>query len=136
MKALLQGIWNHLQRPGTFAGHAHQGLAPAKAIMPYVVLEPGMSMSPDYRTDRQYMQTRTVRFSVYGTSMVTVAEWIDELESVFTSSADPVILTTGHVLAVWKGGDDIDIDPDRAGSGQEVWHGILDLDFRTQRTEN
>ncbi len=136
MKALLQGIWNHLQRPGTFAGHAHQGLAPAKPAMPYVVLEPGMSMSPDYRTDRQYMQTRTVRFSVYGTSMVTVAEWIDELESVFTSPALPPILTSGVLLNVMKGGDDISIDPDRAEDGQEVWHGLIDLDFRIQRSED
>ena len=136
MKDLLQGVWEHIQRFDTFAGSAYLGFAQADAEMPYVVMQPGMSMSPDYRTDREYMQTRTIRFSVFGVSSIGVAEWIDKLESAFTSTAMPVLIARGSVLNVMKGGDDLDLDPDRLDDGQEVWHGIIDLDFRIQRSEN
>lgn len=132
MRDLLKSVWERLQRSATFAGRSYLGLAPANAAMPYVVMEPGMSIAPDYNTGEQYMQTRTIRFSVYSTSALEAAEYVDALEA--TMRAATMAIDDGHVLHVMKGGDDLDLDPDRAENGQEVWHGVIDLDFRIQRS--
>ncbi len=103
--------------------------------MPYLVIEMQPSMEHIRNTGGTYIEGRSLFFSVYGTSFDTIADILEEIEREFTTSLPSlgVPLTEKSMDAV-KVSDDISVDPDRNEHGEDVWHGILNLAFKIQKS--
>jgi hypothetical protein len=135
LKALLKAVYDALLRAplfATIAGGIHWGLAPAEdTVFPFVILRPLATTPPDINTGDAAIEHRVVRVSIFSTSL-------DEVTTLLEGAEDELInvdlnLEAGYWMSGEKRADDIQLDPDRANDGSEVWQGILDIEFLVQR---
>ncbi|HPM84093.1 MAG TPA: DUF3168 domain-containing protein [Candidatus Anammoximicrobium sp.] len=134
MKSLLKAVYSRLTGSSVAQlapGGIHWGLAPANASMPYIVLRAVPAIAPEVDTGVEAVEQRGVRVSAFATGMATAASLLEAVEQLFVGQ--PLSLDTGRCMAAEKSADDLQLDPDRAEDGEEVWQGILDLAFMVQR---
>lgn len=130
--SLKSDLWKWLEaynaRYRAFAGGLHSATAPQGTAFPYLVVRSTLALPPDADTSSTVLQPRTLRFEVYATSeaqaealRLTVQHWI------FDETFKPP-----YLRSILKGADDLQQDPERDHTAQEVWQGLLDITFFCQ----
>ena len=111
-------------------GGVHWGMAPEGTAFPYITLKPLASYDFEENTGQEFTEYRGIRVQIFSTSMAIAGTIKSSIEVVMQ---DPISLTVGSILHVNKGMDDLQLEPERDASGQEVWQGIIDFQFLVQR---
>jgi len=105
-------------------------MAPEGTAFPYITLKPLASYDFEENTGQEFTEYRGIRVQIFSTSMAIAGSIKSSIEVVMQ---DPISLTVGSILHVNKGMDDLQLEPERDASGQEVWQGIIDFQFLVQR---
>lgn len=111
-------------------GGVYWGAAPTGTAMPYVVLRPRPSFGFEENTSDTFTEYQNIRCLVQTNGAAVAGTIIALLE---IALRDPLPLTVGAVLHCNKSIDDLQLEPERDASGQEVWQGIIDFEFLVQR---
>ena len=131
MKALYKAVMVVLENGVKLAGGIHWGRAKETSPLPYIVVTGLPSLSLVVSTSEQGIENRGVRFSVFAKTAQTCYEILASIEKLFVGRV--LVLTSGKCMDCVKGSDDCSIDPDKTEEGEDVWHGVLDIDFTVQR---
>lgn len=100
--------------------------------MPYLVFGRQGSFPPVYYTTKtQQVEHVIIRFHVWSIDSEEASSAIEEIETLFRVTSP--VLSSGTVMQVTRQSDNLAIDPTPTSDGNDVWHGIIDLDFMLQR---
>ncbi len=100
--------------------------------MPYLVIAMQPSSPADRNTGDWYMEGRSLLFNAYSTDSAEVGTLLEAIETELTGTLPT--LASGATMDVAKMSDDMDLDPEQTDEGEDIWHGILNLEFTVQKT--
>ncbi|GAH42262.1 unnamed protein product [marine sediment metagenome] len=117
-------------------GGVHLGVAPDpddEHEFPYLVVVLQPSLGEDYRTGGPTtLGIWPVLFNVYALTAAAAAGALEDIEADFEGTL--LAPATGTCLASFVGSSIVDVDPDKAADGEEVWHATVLIEFQMQRT--
>ncbi len=136
MKALLKAVRAALLADAAIvalnSGGIFTGRATDNASLPYLVVQGVGGFLPLYFTTTAIqIEHTTVRFRAWSTSAEGAVDTAERVEALFR--ATNVALDSGTVICTTKSSNGIEMDPDPADRGRDVYMGIIDLDFQVQR---
>ena len=105
----------------------------ADAVKPYVSLDPPPSGFIEYDSAHVGTELLTLRVHVWATAMHEARELLKAIESGFCFSEEEFNVTDTQVLSISKGSDSLMPDPDQSAEGDDLWHGVLDLQLLVAR---
>jgi len=135
LKALIKAVRSDLMSDGIIAGLCtggiHTGRAPDTAAMPYLIISRLGAFRPTYFTHAQQIEYVPLRFQAWSLSAETVISVVERIERLFRTTLPS--LDDGTVMQALKDSDGLEIDPDPSDDGNDVWQGVLDMEFTIQR---
>ena len=136
MRQLLNAVFDAV-RPNLPKIQFYHGDSPIGAVMPFCVYNVKPSMPAEYATadgdgDQHIIEDYNIQFAVYHTDADAVAGYLEDIRNQFEDNT--ITLPTGKTLmALYKGGESLDPDPDRTQAGRIVWQGILILESKVYK---
>lgn len=101
--------------------------------LPFTVMQPLPSGEPE-QTTATHVQTemRPIRFILYTTDPEDAADFPGKIETYFENNRPT--FDSGRCLAVQKTSEGLELDPSSSEEGEEVWQGIVQMQFHIERT--
>jgi len=138
MKSLQKAIYNTiLATPALVSAlpnGVHWGFAPdlADESKAYLVIIPQPTGETEEDNSVAVLERKSFQFSVFSTSMEESDDTKDAIVDLFERSKPA--LESGNVLRVRKTGEHLMLDPDKTSEGEEIWQGLVFLEFQIQRS--
>jgi hypothetical protein len=140
MRALIEAVMLQAKSSGPIGAIATGGVfgwrADVQTDYPCLMVGQAASMPPRYDTGSYrggtYTELVTVRFWTFCQTAEAVQQLMEAVEKEFTLNWPT--LSSGSVLSVAKGGQDIDISPDLDNDqNMNVYQGTMDVQFLIER---
>jgi hypothetical protein len=135
LKALIRAVRAVLQADGILVGICTGGIHTTRgqddATRPYLIVTPQMGWPPDYYTSRQQTEVLPVRFAAFSRSAEAAIDAAERVEAIFRTAVP--VLDVGTCLQATKSTSGLELDPDPDDEGNDIWQGIVEMDFLIQR---
>ena len=116
-----------------FPGGFHRGRHPTDTVLPYLIVEPGLSGPVEYTTGPLNCQDLFRLFHIWDTDDQNVEILMERTEEVFVDTVPIMLHPVRNVMAGYIESTLIAEDPDKTGAGLTVWQGTINVRYLVQR---